>query len=502
MTQQIANNNRRLMRNTLMLYLRMFVIMLVSLYTSRVLLEAIGVTDYGIYNVVAGVVVLFVFINNAMVVATQRFLNYELGRHDLHRMRRIFSMSLNVHVFIALVVAVLSETVGLYIFYHYLNIPSDRITAAQIVYQLSVAATVVNIVRTPYHAVIIAYERMSVFAYISVFEEGAKLAVAFALLSVSSDRLVLYASLLLGVTVIVSVFYFAYSRMSFPVCRYEHFRDKDLFSRLISFSGWSLFGTISWTSAFEAVSIVQNYYGGVIVNAAMGVATQVTAAVYGLSCNYQMAFNPQITKYYAAEEFTVLRGLTNMATKTSFFLVWIFVLPLTLSCREWLGLWLTDVPDYSVQFCQWIMLCSALDAMSAPLGMNVFATGRIRLYQICVSVVIFMNLPLSIAVLHFGLPPQSVLVVRFGLSVVLLLGRGLYLLHLGLIQLGSYLSRAIVPVVAVALLTTMAAALATALIDNFILRTVIIFATTSALTLLAGFSSRERAALKATLVGS
>ena len=369
-------------------------------------------------------------------------------------MNRVFSMSLNVHILIALIIVILGETVGLFIFYEYLNLPEGRMIAAQVVYQLSIIATVISIIRAPYNAVVVAYERMSVYAYLSIFEAFAKLAIAFALLYYGGDKLILYALLILGVTLCVSLFYYLYDRRNFPVSKYIHFWDKDLFKRLTSFSGWSMFGSLSLTGAFQAVAVVQNYYGGVVVNAAMAIANQVNAAISGFSGNFQMAFNPQITKYYAVQEFDHLRRLTYMSTKTSFYLVWIFALPIIVSCHELLSLWLTEVPEYSVQFCQWIMLCSIFDAISGPLWMNVYATGKIKVYQIYVSIIILLNLPLSIVVLHFGLPAVSVLVVRFIISIVLVIYRSLYLNAKKLIQISSFLREAIFPCLIVAVVSS------------------------------------------------
>ena len=495
MPLDIATNNKRLMHNTLMLYLRMFILMGISLYTSRVILEALGVEDYGIYNVVGGIVVLFVFINNAMVSATQRFLNFELGRQNLSEMSRVFSMSLNVHILIAILIVILGETIGLYLFYNYIKIPQGREVAAQIVFQLSIVATAISIIRAPYNAVVIAYERMSVYAYISVFEAFTKLAIAFALLYYGGDKLILYALLILGVTLCVSLFYYVYDRIKFPISKYIRFWDKDLFKRLTSFSGWSMFGSISLTGAYQAVSIVQNYYGGVLVNAAMAIANQVSGAVSGFSGNFQMAFNPQITKYYAAEEYDNLRRLTYMATKTSFFLVWIFALPIIVSCQSLLQLWLNEVPEYSVKFCQWIMLCSIFDAISAPLWMNVYATGKIKTYQIYVSIIILLNLPLSIIVLHFGLPAESVLIVRFAILAFLFFYRSLYLKRRNFIQFGSYLREAILPIIIVSILSTLVSIVIISMFDNYIIRTIGIFILSIFIIILMGFNRKEKRSL-------
>lgn len=495
MTQDISSNNKRIAKNTLMLYLRMFLIMGVSLYTSRVILVNLGVEDFGTYNVVGGIVVLFAFINNAMVTATQRFLNFELGKQNYSEMNKVFSMSLNIHILIVLAIVVLGETIGLYVFYHFIKIPEGRLFAAKIVYQLSILTMVFNILRTPYNATIIAYEHMSVYAYLSIFEAIAKLAIASALMYTNGDRLVLYAILLTGVALSIFLFYYGYSRFKFDVCKYKYFWDNNLFKRLTSFSGWNLLGSLAVTGAFQGVSIVQNFFGGVFVNAAMGIANQVNAAIYGFSSNFQMAFNPQITKYYAAEDYERLHKLTFMATKTSFFLVWILALPIIVCCNNILELWLKEVPEHAVIFCRLILVNSLFDAISAPLWMNVQATGKIKVYQIFVSLIIILNLPLSMLVLYVGFPAESVIVVRIFLSALLILYRCLYMKQRNLMQLRSYVVNAILPCLLVTIVSVLISFGTAFLPLHYIIIALLVFVFTVIVVLLLGFSNSERDAV-------
>lgn len=495
MSQSVVDNNKRIAKNTIALYLRMFLIMGISLYTSRVILANLGVDDFGTYNVVGGIVVLFTFVNNAMVSATQRYMNFELGQHNNTELNRVFSMSLNIHMLIAIVVLGLGESIGLFILYNYIKIPEGRFLDAEIVLHLSLLTTIFNIIRAPYNACIIAYEKMSIFSYLSIFESLAKLGIALGLVLFNENRLILYASLMTIVAFLLTLFYFIYCRLNFDACKYSRFWDIVLLKKLTSFSGWSLFGNLATIAAFQGVSIVQNYFFGVIVNAAMGIANQVNAAIYGFSSNFQMAFNPQITKYYAAKEYDNLRKLTYIATKTSFFLVWIIAFPLIICCSEVLSIWLEDVPRYAVEFCQLIMLCSLFDALSAPLWMNIQATGQIKKYQIFISILILFNLPLSIIVLFLGYNPISVLVIRLFLSIFCYIYRCFYTQKQSLVEFRSYIYDAILPCLIVVALSIIFYLLICILISNMYVIGGIIFVFCFLVIIFAGFTIREREAL-------
>lgn len=495
MSQKILENNKRIAKNTMALYLRMFFIMGISLYTSRVILANLGVDDFGTYNVVGGIVVLFTFVNNAMVSATQRYMNFELGQHNHIELKRVFSMSLNIHMLIAIMVLVLGESVGLFILYNYINIPENSIYDAEIIFHLSLLSTIFNIIRAPYNACIIAYEKMSVFSYLSIFESLAKLGIAWGIGVFNENRLVLYALLMTIVSILLTLFYYIYCRINFETCKYIKFWDAALFKNLTSFSGWSLFGNVAMVAAFQGVSIVQNYFSGVIVNAAMGIANQVNAAIYGFSSNFQMAFNPQITKYYASKEYVHLRKLTYIATKTSFFLVWIIAFPLIVCCSEVLSIWLEQVPMYAVEFCQLIMLSSLFDALSAPLWMNVQATGQIRKYQMFISILILFNLPLSILVLSLGYNPISVLIVRLFISIACFLYRCFYAQKNKLVDISSYMYNAILPCFMVVLFSIALFLLIRVWVSNMFIIGGLAFICCFFLVLFIGFTKRERDAL-------
>ena len=424
----VSENNKRIAKNTLMLYVKMGVMMLVQLYTSRIVLQTLGVDDFGIYNVVGGVVVLFSFLNAAMSSATQRFLNFELGKKDLVQVGRVFSMSMTVHFVIAGTVLILAETVGLWLLNSELNIPAERMLAANWVYQFSVASTLLGILLVPYNATIIAYERMAFYAWTSILKALLLLGIVYLLVIGNTDKLILYAGLVFAVNALMQVVYVVYCRRAFPqTAIYKPFRDKKLFRELISFSGWSLFGGVADMCNSQGINMVMNIFCGVAVNAAMGIANQVNAAVYQFVSNFQIAFNPQLVKSYASNERERFISLIFRTSKFSFFLTFFLVLPICLNIDFILKLWLGDVPAYTAEFVQLTLAYSLISSLSAPLWMSVQATGEIRNYQLIVSFLILINLPLAYAVLKLGLPPTWALGVRVVMNFFTTLWRVFYL---------------------------------------------------------------------------
>lgn len=401
--------------------------MLVSLYTVRVVLNTLGAEDYGIFNVVAGVVVLFSFVNNAMATSVQRFLNFYLGKNDTEKTRNVYSASLVIHGVICLIFVVLAETVGLWFVNAKLNIPTGRSNAAFWCYQAAVITTLANIMRVPYNAVIIAYEKMSFFVGLSIVETVLKLAVVFLLKVTLLDKLVFYSFLLTGVSFVILAIYKFYCNKNFEIAHYRKNQDKGLEKELVSFSGWSLFGAVANVANSQGTNIVLNIFTNVTVNAAMGIANQVNAAVYSFVSNFQTAFNPQLVKNYAAGEKKELNQLIFRASKFSFLLLWLIVLPLSLNLETVLTLWLKNVPDYSVGFVQLILVCSLVDCMTYSIAVAVQASGNIKFYQIIISCFIFANLPLSILFLFLGMSPYSVLFIRFFLCLLILVFRVVYL---------------------------------------------------------------------------
>lgn len=427
-----SRNSTRIAKNTIFLYIRMLILMLVSLYTSRVVLETLGVEDYGIYNVVGGIVVLFTFINNAMVTSTQRYLNYEIGRNDFDSTQKVFSISLNIHIVIALLIIILSETIGLWFLNNTIQYPDSRETAVQAIYQLSVLTTCVKIIRAPYNAAIIAYERMSFYAYLSIFEAVLQLTIVYLLKVFTFDRLVMYGILLLGVAVIVNICYYVYCRTNFAICKYVITTDRILYKQLLSFSGWSLFGGVANVGASQGLNMILNVFFGVTVNAAMGIANQVNSAVSSFVTSFQTAFNPQIVKSYASGDKPNFVNLIISTSKYSYFLLFVIAIPIYICCPEILAIWLTEVPEHSISLCRLMLIFSLVETIQSPLWMSVQATGQIKEYQILMACLILTNLPISYALLSLGGNVNVVLLIRCIISVVILVARLFYMKrHMG-----------------------------------------------------------------------
>ena len=433
-----SQNNKRIAKNTLMLYIRMLLIMVVSLYTSRVILQALGVEDFGLYNVVGGVVVLFTFINNAMVTSTQRFLNFEIGRNNLDEAQKVFSASLNIHAIIAGVFLLLAETVGLWFLNRYIQIPEGREVAANWVYQFSIIVSILNIIRSPYNAAIIAHEHMSFYAYVSIIEIILKLAIVY-MVYLFSDRLVAYAFLMMMVTLIVLGAYYIFCKKKYAICKYKFEYNKKRYMALASFSGWSLFGSLANMGASQGINIILNMFFGVAVNAAMGIANQVNAAVYQFVSSFQTAFNPQIIKSYAAGDRTYFISLIMNTSRYSFLLLFLLALPIYICCPEILSIWLGTVPEYAVEFCRLMILFLLIDAVQGPLWVSAQATGKIRNYQILMSVLILLNLPITYVLLIFFKKPEIALIVRVAVNFITAVARVIYLNHLYDFPIGRYM---------------------------------------------------------------
>lgn len=428
-----SSNTKRIAKNTIMLYFRQILIMLVSLYTVRVVLNVLGAEDYGIYNVVAGVVVLFSFVNNAMATSTQRFINYSLGENNLTKVTQVYSVSLIIHGLIAIVFLVLAETIGLWFVTCKLNIPPERHTAALWTYQFSIISTIFTIFRVPYNATIIAYERMSFFALLSIVEAICKLLVVFLISSLNFDKLAFYSFLLCIISALITLIFKLYCNVKIETAKYTKVKDKALVKELFAFSGWNLFGASANVANQQGTNIVLNMFTNVTVNAAMGIANQVNAAVYSFVSNFQTAFNPQLVKSYAADEKENFMSLLFRSAKLSFFLLLIIVVPLYVNVDFVLLIWLKNVPQYSVEFVRLILIWSLIDALNGPLWMAASAKGNIRNYQIFVSIFIFLNLPLSILLFVFGFSPVCVLYIRIAINIFLTFWRLFYLKrHIGL----------------------------------------------------------------------
>lgn len=401
----------------------MLLTMTVSLYTSRIILNTLGVEDFGIYNVVGGVVMMFSFLNSSMSSATQRFLSFEMGKKDYVQLKKVFSMSVNIHAIIAVIIFVLAETIGLWFLNSKLNIPAERMNAANWVYQFSILSFIVTILSVPYNATIIAHERMKVYAYVSISEVILKLIIVFALVWLGFDKLKMYAILVFCVAALIWLIYRTYCKRNFTETNYQFFWEKSLYKTLMNYAGWNLFGNVAAVTFNQGINIILNIFFGPAINAARGIAYQVNSAVNGFVINFQMAMNPQIIKSFASGETKYMHQLIFQGAKYSFFLLFVLTLPILLETETILKLWLKIVPEYTVIFTRLVLINVLIDCISGPLMTAAQASGKIKRYQSVVGGLLLLILPLSYLFLKLGFPPQVTLYVSICISIIALFAR-------------------------------------------------------------------------------
>lgn len=420
---QTTENNKRIAKNTILLYIRMFFIMAVTLFTSRVVLNTLGVVDFGIYNVVGGVVAMMGVLNGAMAVSTQRYLTFELGRGDMIRLKQVFSVCLTIFFLLSIIVIILAETIGLWFLYNKMSIPEERMVAANWVYQYSILTCILSLVVNPFNATIIVHERMNVYAYVSILEVSLKLGVVYLLLIIPADRLATYGLLILGSYMVVAATYIVYCWKHFPETHYRFYWEKPLFIELVSYSGWNLFGSVSSLVKGQGLNILLNMFFNPAVNAARGIAYQINSAITQFFTNFYTAVRPQITKYYAQGDMENMTSLIFRSSKFSFYLIMLISMPIVIEAPYIVNLWLGQLPDYVVPFTRLIVVISAVDAMASPLMTAVHATGHIRLYQSSVGTMTILNLPISYIFLKFGGQPLIVFYISLCISILCLFMR-------------------------------------------------------------------------------
>lgn len=423
----ISINNKRIAKNTVMLYFRMIIVMIVGLFTSRILLQALGVEDYGIYNVVGGFVAMFSMISSSFTSAISRFITFELGKGDVEQLKRVFSTSIMVQVGLCLIVVIVAETFGLWFLYEKMVIPDGRLNAAFWVFQLSVLSFVISLQTIPYTSSIISHERMSAFAYISIYEVVCKLIICFVVLSASIDKLVLLSILMCCISISSQIVYIWYCKKHFEECSYHFTFDKVLLKKMFGFAGWNFVGSSGWVLRAQGGTILFNLFGGPAANAANGIASALSSAVTGFVSNFTTAFNPQITKNYAAKKYVELNRLLIYCSKISFFMLLFIGLPVMLNTHFILSLWLGYVPEHSAELVRLIILFSLSETISTSLITAKLATGNIRNYQLIVGGVQLLSVPLAYIVLKLGAPIESIYVSYFVVSVGCLISRMLLL---------------------------------------------------------------------------
>lgn len=405
-------DNRKIAKNTLHMYLRMLVTMVVSLFTTRINFQALGIDNFGIYNIVGSIIVFFTFINSGLTTATRRYITAELAQGDEGSQQNVFNLAILAHILIAIFILILGETVGLWAVNQLLNIPTDRMIAANVVYQLSIFTAVLNIIQAPYTAAITANERMSIYAFISIIEVFSKLAVAFGVMWIAGDKLIIYGLLLTLASTFVILINIIYCQRVFSMCCLKRPHNRNLLKEFFNYMGWNLAGQGAVVLTNQGVSVLINMFFNVAANAAMGLSNQITGIVTHFVSNFQVAFHPQITKLYVSKNYSDLMGLAKRCSRFSSYLVLIFIIPICFQIKNFLSLWLGEYPEYAIEFCLYTLVAIFIDSMSAPLWMILSADKDVKKYQIVISSIYSLNFILSWAALNTGFLPYSVIIIR------------------------------------------------------------------------------------------
>lgn len=472
MSRERLNDNNVIAKNTIYLYIRMIIVLLVTLYTSRITLQILGFESYGLYTVVAGFISMFASLINMMTGATQRFITIALGRGSKNNLQNIFSQSIIIHGCISIIFLLLSETIGLWYLQNKLVIPSNYEFAAFWVYQFAVLSTMVTITQVPYNSLIIAYEKMKIFALASLVEVILKLGFTFLLIFLenSLNILVLYSILMFLSTLFIRVFYLIYSFNYIPESRFKLYWDGQLMKEMLGFSCWSMFGTVSYLAINQSIPIILNRFFGVIINSAMGIANQVSGTVNALVSNFQMAFKPQIIKLYAKNEIDEMVRLVFLSSKFSFIIIFIGAYPLILCIDYVLHIWLGNVPAYTSTFCILTLVYCLLDSLVIPLWTTIEATGKIKIYQLVVGLFFLLYIPISYFLLSFGYSPGSILILKILMSIFIHAMRVYIVSYLiNSFSVKNYFENVLFPIVTCCLFPVLLALWKRPVIDSFIL---------------------------------
>ena len=442
-------DNKRLAKNTLFLYFRMFLTLIVGLYTSRVVLHVLGVVDYGIYNVIGGIVAIFASLNGAMASTSSRYITFYLGRNNFKKLNKVFNTVAFIHLGIAIIVILLCETIGLWFFYTHMKIPVARISVAFWLLQFSFAATFLDMINIPYTGLIIAHEKMDIYAYISIFDVIAKLIIVFLLKISPIDKLFSYGLLILVVQTIDFVLYRTYCVRHYLESHIKLVFDKNLFRELFSYFGWSIFGNVALVFNTQGINLVLNVFFGPVVNAARGVAVQVQSVINQFVSNFQIALNPQIVKNYAEKEMDRMYQLMFASAKYGFLLLFFLSLPVMIEAKELLTIWLGIIPEHTVNFIRIILFTCLIDSLANSLTVAAGATGKIKSYSLVVGGIVLLPLPFSYLVFKFFGYPELAFLNLVIFDLVALITRLFFIKKMISMSLRAYLKKVIVPILKV-----------------------------------------------------
>lgn len=405
-------NNKRIAKNTVLLYTRQLLIMCVAIYTSRVILQNLGVTDFGIYNVVGGIITMLSFITSTLGSASQRYLSYSIGQNDFDGLGNTFSLVCISYIVLTVVTVLVATPVGYYLVNYHMTIPAARLTAANYVFGFTVISFVVQILSAPYIAVIMSFERMDIYAYISIFEVVSKLVIAYIISIVTFDKLIVYSFLLVLATAVVTFLYICYGLRNFKECRFRFYFEKSKFKELCYYALWNVLGALANSLRSQGLNILLSMFFDPAVNAARGIAYQVNNAILTFSHNFFSAVRPQIVKSYAGNNIKRMHQLIFSSSRLSFYLILIIALPISVNAKQILCLWLTTPPEYAEIFLQFILLNSLLEVFSYPLTTGIQATGKIKVFQLTVSTIYLSIVPISYVFLRLGFSPISTVIVN------------------------------------------------------------------------------------------
>ena len=448
-------NNRLILKNTLMLYIRQILVLFVGLYTSRVVLHALGVVDFGIFNVVAGVVTMLGFLSNAMTIACQRYFSFDIGRQDKIHLKKVYDTSFVIYFIISLIITLLCETIGLWFVEYKLVIPSERIIASKAILQMSLLTFIMTIMTTPFMAIITAHEDMSIYAWMSVFECSLKLFLVI-LLSMNThfDNMFLYGMVLFFISFVNFIVYGIICRKKYEECRIHFFCDFVLVKEMLQYVLWNMLTGLSGAFYNQGLNIVLNIFCGPVVNSARAIAAQVNGAIIQFAGRFSAAVQPQLIKNYAINDYNSLYIQLWRGIKLTYVLMFIFTLPLCLEIKPVLKLWLGEVPAYTEIFTILVLIATCIEVTSYSLDTLAQATGKIRLYQVIVSSITLMNVPLSVLVLHFGCEPFIVAVIYIVLVIVSICFRLLMLIRVvENFKIFQFLRKVLLPLVFFTILT-------------------------------------------------
>lgn len=414
----MTQNYKRIAKNTMFLYFRMIIIMVVSFYTVRVVLDTLGITDFGLYNLVASFVIIMAFLNNTLTSGTQRFLTFEIGKNDIAKLKKTFSTALLIHIALAFIILIIGETIGLWFLYEKMNIPAERLDATFWVYQLAIISTMIGVTQVPYDALIIAHEKMQIFAYIGILEAILKLVIVYLLVVSSYDKLISYAILILLVSLLIAFLYRAYCVKNYQESHFEFSFDKDIVKSMLHFSGWNIFGTLGALLSNQGINIILNIFFGPIAVAARAISMQVSGGLSQFVNGFQQAVTPQITKLYASNQLEEMNKLLYQNSKYAFLLLLFLALPVLMQTEYILNLWLVDVPENTVLFCQIIIVHSLVYAIMRPFIMAIHAVGIMKPINLTAGIILMLVIPISYLFLKYDFPIYTPLVIHLIATII------------------------------------------------------------------------------------